>query len=360
MSLDIFGEIDDEHLKHLKLYGTPAAIPHWDRWHEISEEDHYRLMFKCAEEGAAGVLTEANNLYYYIGIYPNVGQFWKRTPVHGTMPSIGAATHIALTDCEMVDVTAAGGPTTPPRMESEPLPAATNIATEESVKTTEVGGAYIFSSLAMPVTPSSKKFCSSGGEPHVITPVLRLVDDLKTSDASALPVSKVPAPKTCTLASIWNQRKNKKVPVMNSDDEGDESQKIIDLEPEVVDNVAFSCGNTKEGVDNEMPDFIASDSDTVEIEESTSAQQISTVGALDRRKNKKVPIVNSDNKGDEPVSASQESGKCAFSMAHQVGNDDTDLDPCDPDEHVSETAVMQVAIQDPLMMPSYKGLLYLK
>ncbi|KAG6873963.1 hypothetical protein C0992_008260, partial [Termitomyces sp. T32_za158] len=67
-------------------------------------------------------------------------QLWKQTLVHSTMPSIGAATNIALTDCEMVDVTAAGGPTTPPITESEPLPSTTNIAIEESAKTTEVGG----------------------------------------------------------------------------------------------------------------------------------------------------------------------------------------------------------------------------
>ncbi|KAG6883450.1 hypothetical protein C0992_008709, partial [Termitomyces sp. T32_za158] len=64
---------------------------------------------------------------------------WKRTPAHGTMPSIGAATNIALTDCEMVDVTAARGPTTPPITESKPFPAMTNITTEESAKTTDAG-----------------------------------------------------------------------------------------------------------------------------------------------------------------------------------------------------------------------------
>ncbi|KAG6894086.1 hypothetical protein C0992_007564 [Termitomyces sp. T32_za158] len=140
MSLDIFCEIDNEHLKHLKLYGMPVAIPHWDGWCEISEEDHYCLMFKCAEEGVAGLFPEANGLYYYIGMDPNVGQLWKRTPAHCTMPSIGDATNIALTNCDMVDVTAAGGPTTPPITESKPLSAMTNIAIEESAKTTEVGG----------------------------------------------------------------------------------------------------------------------------------------------------------------------------------------------------------------------------
>ncbi|KAG6874113.1 hypothetical protein C0992_008047 [Termitomyces sp. T32_za158] len=100
MSLDIFREVDDERLERLKLYRTPAAIPQWDGWRKLTEEDHYRLI---------------------------------------TMPSIGAVTNIALTDCEMVDVTAAGGPTTPPITESEPLPAATNVAIEESAKTTEAG-----------------------------------------------------------------------------------------------------------------------------------------------------------------------------------------------------------------------------
>ncbi|KAG6894789.1 hypothetical protein C0992_004670 [Termitomyces sp. T32_za158] len=139
MSLDIFQEVDDERLERLRLYGPPAAIPQWDRWHELTEEDHYCLMFKHAEESTAGLFPEANSFYYYIGMDPNVGQLWKQTPVHSTMPSIGAATNIALTDCEMVDVTAAGGPTTPPITESKPLPAATNITIEESAKTTEAG-----------------------------------------------------------------------------------------------------------------------------------------------------------------------------------------------------------------------------
>ncbi|KAG6873380.1 hypothetical protein C0992_008822, partial [Termitomyces sp. T32_za158] len=82
---------------------------------------------------------EATGLYYYIGMDLNVGHLWKRTPAHGTLPALGAATNIALTNCEMVDVSAAGGPTTPPKMESEPLPSATNVATGEEAKTTEVG-----------------------------------------------------------------------------------------------------------------------------------------------------------------------------------------------------------------------------
>ncbi|KAG6896776.1 hypothetical protein C0992_006238 [Termitomyces sp. T32_za158] len=133
-------KVDDEHLERLHLYGTPTAIPHWDKWCKLTEEDHYCLIFKRAEEGAAGVFPEANSLYYYIGMDLNVGQLWKKTPAHGTMPSVGAATNIALTNCEMVDATAAGGPTTPLIMESKPLPTTTNITTEESAKMTEVGG----------------------------------------------------------------------------------------------------------------------------------------------------------------------------------------------------------------------------
>ncbi|KAG6875175.1 hypothetical protein C0992_004895, partial [Termitomyces sp. T32_za158] len=72
MSLDIFQEVDNERLKCLRLYGTPAAIPQWDRWHELTEEDHYRLMFKRTEESTASLFPEANGLYYYIGMDPNV------------------------------------------------------------------------------------------------------------------------------------------------------------------------------------------------------------------------------------------------------------------------------------------------
>ncbi|KAG6871322.1 hypothetical protein C0992_011258 [Termitomyces sp. T32_za158] len=111
MSLDIFREVDNERLECLRLYGTPAAIPQWDGWRELTEEDHYCLMFKRAEESMAGLFPEADGLYYYIRMDPNV-----------------------------VDVTAAGGPTTPPITESKPLPAATNITIEESVKTMEAGG----------------------------------------------------------------------------------------------------------------------------------------------------------------------------------------------------------------------------
>ncbi|KAG6895975.1 hypothetical protein C0992_011171 [Termitomyces sp. T32_za158] len=112
MFLDIFCEVDDEHLECLNLYGTSAIIFHWNGWHKINNEDHYHLMFKRAEKGVAGLFPKANDLYYYIGMDLNVGQLWKRTPVHDTMPSIEAATNITLTDCEMVDATAAGGPTT--------------------------------------------------------------------------------------------------------------------------------------------------------------------------------------------------------------------------------------------------------
>ncbi|KAG6894646.1 hypothetical protein C0992_005265 [Termitomyces sp. T32_za158] len=111
MSLDNFCEVDNERLEHLQ-----------DGWREMTEENQYRLMFKHTEESAAGLYPEATGLYYYIGMDLNVGQLWKQTPAH------------------VVDATAAGGPTTPPIPESEPLSATTNIATKESVKTAEAGG----------------------------------------------------------------------------------------------------------------------------------------------------------------------------------------------------------------------------
>ncbi|KAG6873252.1 hypothetical protein C0992_008927 [Termitomyces sp. T32_za158] len=135
MSLDVFRDVDDERLQRLSVYGTPPAIPHWDGWREISEEDRYCLLFKCAEEVAAQIDTEGLGLYYYIGMDPNVGQLWKQTPAHGTMPVIGPAINVTLTNSIMVDATAAGGPSTPPKTESVPQPPAINIAQPEAVMT---------------------------------------------------------------------------------------------------------------------------------------------------------------------------------------------------------------------------------
>ncbi|KAG6882264.1 hypothetical protein C0995_015253, partial [Termitomyces sp. Mi166 len=41
MSMDIFHKIDNERLQRLSHYGTSPAIPQWDGWREISEDDHY-------------------------------------------------------------------------------------------------------------------------------------------------------------------------------------------------------------------------------------------------------------------------------------------------------------------------------
>ncbi|KAG6880580.1 hypothetical protein C0995_005818, partial [Termitomyces sp. Mi166 len=71
MSMDIFHEINDEHLQHLSHYSTPPAIPQWDGWREISEDDHYHLLFKCDEERALHDSPEAKGLYYYISMDPN-------------------------------------------------------------------------------------------------------------------------------------------------------------------------------------------------------------------------------------------------------------------------------------------------
>ncbi|KAG6871295.1 hypothetical protein C0992_011310, partial [Termitomyces sp. T32_za158] len=58
MSLDIFRDVDDKRLQRLSVYGPPPAIPHWDGWREISEEDRYRLLFKRADKVAAQIDTE--------------------------------------------------------------------------------------------------------------------------------------------------------------------------------------------------------------------------------------------------------------------------------------------------------------
>ncbi|KAG6882642.1 hypothetical protein C0995_014118 [Termitomyces sp. Mi166 len=63
MSLDIFHKIDDKRHQRLLCYGTPPAIPQWDGWREISEDDHYCLLFKCDEEHALSESPEAKGLY---------------------------------------------------------------------------------------------------------------------------------------------------------------------------------------------------------------------------------------------------------------------------------------------------------
>ncbi|KAG6863299.1 hypothetical protein C0993_012106 [Termitomyces sp. T159_Od127] len=134
-------DVNDERLQCLVVYGTLPAISNWDGWREISEEDHYRLLFKRADKMATQQDPEATGLYYYIGMDPNVGHLWKRTPAHGTMPVIGSAINVTLTDAIMVDVTAAGSPLTPPKTESMPHPPAINIAQLETATTMEAGGA---------------------------------------------------------------------------------------------------------------------------------------------------------------------------------------------------------------------------
>ncbi|KAG6881502.1 hypothetical protein C0993_001136, partial [Termitomyces sp. T159_Od127] len=62
MSLDIFKDIDDKRLQHLAVYGTPLAIPQWDGWHGMSEEDHYCLLFKCAEKSTNNLVPVVTGL----------------------------------------------------------------------------------------------------------------------------------------------------------------------------------------------------------------------------------------------------------------------------------------------------------
>ncbi|KAG5333647.1 hypothetical protein E4T56_gene11261 [Termitomyces sp. T112] len=99
-----------------------AAVPQWDGWREINEEDHYYLMFRHNKESTAGIFSEAKGLYYNIGMDPNVGQLWKQTLSH-------------------VDATVAGDPMASLTTELEPLLSTINIATGEGAETTEVGGA---------------------------------------------------------------------------------------------------------------------------------------------------------------------------------------------------------------------------
>ncbi|KAG6858997.1 hypothetical protein C0995_012355 [Termitomyces sp. Mi166 len=132
MSLDIFHEIDNKRHQHLLRYGTPPAIPQWDGWREISEDDHYH-------ERALSESPEAKGLYYYIGMDPNQVHLWKHTAAHGPLPPVPTATNIAPVESLVVAATTASGPSAPPG----PVPAsqepATNRATGDVTMALELG-----------------------------------------------------------------------------------------------------------------------------------------------------------------------------------------------------------------------------
>ncbi|KAG6859601.1 hypothetical protein C0995_006763 [Termitomyces sp. Mi166 len=134
MSLDIFCEIDNKCHQHLLRYGTPPAIPQWDGWREISEDDHYHLLFKRNEEHALSKSPEAKGLYYYIGMDPN-----QRMAAHGLLPPVTTATNIAPVESSVVEATTASGPSAP----LGPVPAlqepATNHATGDVRMALELG-----------------------------------------------------------------------------------------------------------------------------------------------------------------------------------------------------------------------------
>ncbi|KAG6901187.1 hypothetical protein C0995_015585 [Termitomyces sp. Mi166 len=118
MSLDIFREVDNERIKHLSYYGTPPAIPHWDGWREITEDNYYCL--KHDEERLMPDPPEAKGLYYYIGMDPNQVHLWKCTAAH-------------------IDAKVVLGPSTLLRTESAPHKSVTNIAINDVAMTMELG-----------------------------------------------------------------------------------------------------------------------------------------------------------------------------------------------------------------------------
>ncbi|KAG6857958.1 hypothetical protein C0995_003859 [Termitomyces sp. Mi166 len=114
MSMDIFHKIDDECHQRLSHYGTPPAIPQWDGWREISEDNHYRLLFKHDKEHALLDSPEAKGLYYYIGMDPNQVHLWKHMAAHGLLPPVPTATNITSVESLVVAAMTASGPSAPP------------------------------------------------------------------------------------------------------------------------------------------------------------------------------------------------------------------------------------------------------
>ncbi|KAG6858799.1 hypothetical protein C0995_013824 [Termitomyces sp. Mi166 len=129
MSMDIFHEIDDECIQRLLLYSTPPAIPQWDGWREISEDNHYRLLFKRDKEHALHDSPEAKGLYYYIGMDPNQVHLWKHMAAHGPLPPVPTATNIAPMESSVVAAMTVSGPSAPLGLVLASQEPATNIAT---------------------------------------------------------------------------------------------------------------------------------------------------------------------------------------------------------------------------------------
>ncbi|KAG6870032.1 hypothetical protein C0995_015655 [Termitomyces sp. Mi166 len=129
MSMDIFHEINNKRIQCLSHYGTPPAIPQWNGWREILEDDHYCLLFKCDEERALPKSLEAKGLYYYIGMDPNQVHLWKRMAAHGPLLPVPTVTNIAPMESLVVAATTASGPSAPPGPVPVSQEPATNIAT---------------------------------------------------------------------------------------------------------------------------------------------------------------------------------------------------------------------------------------
>ncbi|KAG6899708.1 hypothetical protein C0995_005144 [Termitomyces sp. Mi166 len=139
MSMDIFHKINNERIQRLLLYGTSPATPQWDGWREISEDDHYRLLFKHDKERALLDSPKAKGLYYYISMDPNRLHLWKRMAAHGPLPLVPTATNIAPVESLVVAAMTASGLSAP----LGPVPAsqepATNIATGDVTMALESG-----------------------------------------------------------------------------------------------------------------------------------------------------------------------------------------------------------------------------
>ncbi|KAG6899187.1 hypothetical protein C0995_006712 [Termitomyces sp. Mi166 len=139
MSMDIFHKIDDEHIQCLLLYGTPSAIPQWNGWREISEDNHYCLLFKRDKEHALHDSPEAKGLYYYIGMDPNQVHLWKCMAAHGLLLLVPTATNIAPVELSVVAATTVSGLSAPPGPVLASQKPATNIATGNVTMALESG-----------------------------------------------------------------------------------------------------------------------------------------------------------------------------------------------------------------------------
>ncbi|KAG6847450.1 hypothetical protein H0H93_008040 [Arthromyces matolae] len=126
--VDAFLEADDSRIARLQQYGTPPAIPDWDGWRELTQDDRFCLHAQHQDDVAAfRTLTDELGYYYPIGydiLQPRLPN--RRYPPNFNPTT--TATNVAASSSPMVmtNVITGAPTTTPAAIPLPPSPVAAN------------------------------------------------------------------------------------------------------------------------------------------------------------------------------------------------------------------------------------------